>query len=583
MELKELYIKNLGIIEDLVWQPSSGLNIITGETGAGKSLIIEALDLLFFSKADESSIRHGSNQAIIEAYFSLDHPTPAAIYTLFKERAIEYDHNELLVEAQIRRQGRSIYRINSIVVPKSVLGEIGKAIIDMHTQSQHLALFDPANHLDILDAFGDIKDTKTQFGAKLATLNKLQSTKKTLEKEAGDTERRRDFLAYEIDELTHAGLQAGEDEALEVELHKLASAEKIRELGHRLHLILTGGVDTDSLSAIDCCGQGLMIALQLSQLDNRFSSVVEEITRINTSLEDLGHDIGRFIDEIDNSDARLEEVENRLEALKTLKKKYRKDIDGLITYSELARQELEKLENIPINLEKLEAEISETKIELAKLAITMHDSRISAARKLESYVNSELSDLGMNGMKFSVLFEKEQDDINGLPISQDRKLAYSKIGIDRIVFTASTNPGEPLKPLHDVASTGEASRFTLAVKNALAQTDSTPILIFDEIDIGVGGRCGEVIGKKLWSLARHHQVICITHLPQIAAFADSHYRVIKVAENERHTTQIATLHSHDSATELAEMLSSKNYSDEAMQAAIDLVRKASEWKNREAK
>ncbi|NLE90675.1 MAG: DNA repair protein RecN, partial [Dehalococcoidales bacterium] len=178
---------------------------------------------------------------------------------------------------------------------------------------------------------------------------------------------------------------------------------------------------------------------------------------------------------------------------------------------------------------------------------------------------------------------KEQDDINGLPISQDRKLAYSKIGIDRIVFTASTNPGEPLKPLHDVASTGEASRFTLAVKNALAQTDSTPILIFDEIDIGVGGRCGEVIGKKLWSLARHHQVICITHLPQIAAFADSHYRVIKVAENERHTTQIATLHSHDSATELAEMLSSKNYSDEAMQAAIDLVRKASEWKNREAK
>jgi len=291
--------------------------------------------------------------------------------------------------------------------------------------------------------------------------------------------------------------------------------------------------------------------------------------QINANLEDLGHEISRYNDNIDTSGARLEEVENRLDTLKNLKKKYNKNIEQLIEFRDEAAGELEKLESIPANLKKLDTEIESEKLKMAALAVKMHDARKAAARQLEKSVNNELSELGMSGVAFAILIENEEDEQNGLPVSENMKLAYNKNGTDIITFTAS-------------ASTGEASRFTLAVKNSLAQTDSVPIMIFDEIDIGVGGRSGEVIGKKLWSLSRHHQIICITHLPQIAVFADQHFRVTKVAGEERNTSQIDLLDEREHLQELAEMLSSKEYSDQAMEAADDLCRKAAMWKKSQA-
>jgi len=582
VKLSELRIKSLGIIEELVWQPEDGLNIITGETGAGKSLIVEALDILFFSRADELVIRHGANQASIEAYFSLESPVPASLQAILEEKEIEIDSDGLLIETQIRKQGRSTYRVNATPVPKSIVSQFGCISIDMHTQAQHLTLFNQANHLDILDDFGHIGEYKKLFGEMLSRLNKLHADRKTVERDALETERRRDFITYQINELNRADLKAGEDLSLEAELQTLASAEKIKELGQRLHIVITGGVDNESVSALDCCGQGLELSTQLSYLDSHFSSIAEQLEQINANLEDLGHEISRYNDNIDTSGARLEEVENRLDTLKNLKKKYNKNIEQLIEFRDEAAGELEKLESIPVNLKKLDTEIESVKLKMAALAVKMHDARKAAARQLEKSVNKELSELGMSGVAFAILIENEEDEQNGLPVSENMKLAYNKNGTDIITFTASTNPGEPQKPLQNIASTGEASRFTLAVKNSLAQTDSVPIMIFDEIDIGVGGRSGEVIGKKLWSLSRHHQIICITHLPQIAVFADQHFRVTKVAGEERNTSQIDLLDEREHLQELAEMLSSKEYSDQAMEAADDLCRKAAMWKKSQA-
>lgn len=581
MKLSELRINSFGIIDCIEWQPGPGLNIITGETGAGKSLIVDALDVLFFSRADETAIRHGSKQASIEADYSFESPLPLKLCRLLSERGIEYDQDGLIFEAQIKKQGRSNFRINSTPVPKAVMSRIGEIIIDMHTQAQHLALFNPSNHLEILDAFGNVGQYKKRFEDKLADLHKLQVEKRSVEKEAEETERRRDFLSYQVKELIDADLKTGEEANLEAELQTLASAERIRELGLRLNLVLNGGAESDAASALDACSHGIELSRQLTRLDNKFSHVADELETITTNLQDLSREIARYVENIDVSGARLEEVEIRLGLLKTLRKKYNRNIEGLIAFRDETIAQLQNLENIPVNLKKLEEEIEQTKTEMADLATEMHRLRQEAAKKLERSVNKELLELDMNSVVFAVLFENTEEDPDGLPDRHGRFIAYNKNGIDKIIFTASTNPGEPQKPLHNIASTGEASRFTLAVKNALAQTDSVPVLIFDEIDIGVGGRSGEVIGKKLWALARHHQVICITHLPQIAAFADNHYRVTKVSDGDRNTSHITPLDNDDRLKELAEMLSSKKYSPEAIQAAGDLYRTASGWKKKQ--
>ncbi|MDD2251860.1 MAG: DNA repair protein RecN [Dehalococcoidales bacterium] len=581
MELSELRINSFGIIGCIEWQPGPGLNIITGETGAGKSLIVDALDILFFSKADETVIRHGSTQATIEADCSFGCQLPAKIRELLTERGIEYDQDSLIFEAQIKKQGRSNFRVNSTPIPKSLMSRFGEIIIDMHTQAQHLTLFNPINHLEILDAFGNVNESKKHFEDKLAALHKLLATKSFVEKEVEETERKRDFLNYQVKELTDAELKTGEEADLEAELQTLASAERIHELGQRLNLVLNGGADSYAASALDACGQGIELSRQLTRLDASFSQIADELEKITTNLQDLSHEIVRYVENIDVSGARLEEVEIRLGLLKTLKKKYNRNIEGLIAFRDETLAQLQNLENIPINLKRLEHEIEQTKAEMAELATEMHRLRKEAAKNLESSVNRELLELDMNSVVFSVLFEDTQEDPEGLPDGNGRFVAYNKNGTDKIIFTASTNPGEPQKPLHSIASTGEASRFTLAIKNALAQTDSVPVLIFDEIDIGVGGRSGEIIGKKLWALARHHQVICITHLPQIAAFADNHYRVTKEGDGDRNTSNIMLLGDDEKLKELAEMLSSKNYSSEAVQAARELYRMATDWKNKQ--
>jgi DNA repair protein RecN (Recombination protein N) len=578
VKLTAVNIINLGIIEEVEWQPKSGLNIITGETGAGKSLIIESLDTLLFSKADESLIRHGADETSVEAYFTLDQQAPKELYSLLTDRGIEIDDDILIVETRIKRQGRSIYRVNGVSVPRSLLSQIGQQIIDLHTQTQHLALFNASNHMAMLDSFGRNEELIKEYKKNLEVLKKLVSSKETLEKNADETKKQRDYLAYQVEELTNANLKPGEDIELEAELITLANAEKIRELCNGLHLALSGGIHGNSTSALDYCNQGLDLSTRLARLDNSFAKVSEELISVITAIEDTNQGILRYLDGIDASDSRLEETGNRLEAIKALKRKYNKNIEELIAYKIETGIVLEELENIPLNISQLQKEIDTAKINLTASAIKLHESRKAAARKLEKSVNEELLELDMGGMDFSVVFEHQADEENGLTFIDGKKVAYNKSGIDNIYFAASTNPGEPLKPLQNIASTGEASRFTLAVKNVLAKSDSVPIIIFDEIDIGVGGRSGEVIGKKLWKLARHHQVVCITHLPQIAVFADCHYRVKKITQNDRNTSQVQKLSESERLQELAEMLLSKTHSSKGQQAAADLVSQAKEWK-----
>ncbi len=579
MELKELCIKNLGIIEDLTWQPSSGLNIITGETGAGKSLIIESLDILFFSKADDSLIRHGADSASVEAYFSFNHMYPKSVAEILNKRKIECDTQELIVEAHLRRQGRSVFRINGTPVPKTFLATVGQLIIDLHTQTQHLTLFNASNHLEILDSFAHVEELKKEYISRLNDYQRLLNEKKALDATANDIQKQRDFVAWQVEELGNAELKYGEDSELEAEYKTLASAENIRDLGQELHQTLTGGTNSEFNSVIDSCGRSLEISEKLASFDTYFSPITGDLIKIYETLEDIGKNIRRYLDNIDTTGERLEEVAHRLEHLKALKRKYNRDIKGLIELYSNLKAELEKLENIPITLNKLGDEIKKAKTGLTHTAIVLSETRKKAAIKLAANVNKELNELEMAGMNFNIGFDYEVDTENGLILYNAQPVAFNKHGIDKVSFVASTNPGEPLKPLQNIASTGEASRFTLAIKNVLAQTDSVPIIILDEIDIGIGGRSGGIIGKKIWALSRHHQVICITHLAQIAVFADSHFKVEKTTDRNRNVTQVQKLDDSKRLQELAEMLLSKAHSEKGLQAASDLSVKASEWKN----
>lgn len=568
-------MRDFAIIEQAAWSPRPGFNVITGETGAGKSLVVDAVEALLTGRLEEDSIRHGASEASIEGVFDISKCTdPVSLKRLLEDSGLEPDDPTLIVTCTLRRQGRTITRLNGHAVPRTQAQLIGRLLVDIHGQSQHLSLLDTQTHLDFLDGYAGVVVLRTRFGAKVLELQALEKEIAVLSQKAQDRVQREELLRFQVDEIIRANLREGEDEELERERNLLTHTEKLRGYCQEMIGMLEGeqgGAVLDNLRAV------LQPMKKLAGFDSSMNKPAETLEGAYFNLEEVVREITAYADRLESDPQRLAELEMRYELLRQLKRKYGASIPAILEKKDALGQELDSIGH---SSEKLDVLKSQRTVLLAELGLQARDlssKRLKASKSLAQAVKGHLAELGMEGVDFSVDISIVPDPA-GLPLPDGSYAAYCPSGIDRVEFLASTNPGEPLRPLVRIASTGEISRFTLALKTALADADRVPILIFDEIDIGVGGRSGDIIGRKLWLLGCHHQVICVTHLPQIAAFGDAHFNVRKVVADSHTVSRLETLEGEPRIRELALMLSGTPVTEAASRNAREFVQRADTWK-----
>jgi DNA repair protein RecN (Recombination protein N) len=577
--LVELRVKNLGIIEDINWRLDDGLNIITGETGAGKSLVIDAVELLLAGKADEEVIRHGADQAQIEGVFSLSpQENLASLQELLAEKELAADEDTLVIDCQLRRRSPDIIRVNGHAVPKAFLRQIGGLLVDIHGQSDHLSLFDSNSHLDFLDSYAHTLELRQDFNAKAKELNKVEQELKALEKDEQERARREEFLRFQLEEISRAQLKEGEEPELERERGILASAEKLKAVSYEAYRALyEEDASGQAKPALDKLNEAALAIKKLVEIDPSLKEQLGFLEETIDGLTETARSLRAYSDGLEYDPNRLEEIESRLELIRGLKRKYGQSISEVLAYLTKAQKELDEVSNSAERSARLKETAAALKEGMGKLAYQLSGKRAKAAEKLMTEVKKELNDLNMSQVEFRVSLSQGKDE-GGIPLPDGQSYAFGNEGVDTAEFMASTNPGEPLKPLAKIASTGELSRFTLALKGALSEADHIPVLIFDEIDIGVGGRSGEIIGKKLSSLAQNHQVVCVTHLPQIAAFADAHFSVHKELAGARTLSLLESIEDEARLKELAIMLGGAHYTETALNNARELMHKAENWK-----
>ena len=574
--LLELKVQDFGIIEDMDWALRPGLNVITGETGAGKSLVVDAIEALLLGKLDESAIRHGANEAKIEGVFSIDGKADCSRLTgILSENGIEPD-DTLAISCGLRRQGRGVIRINGQAVTKALLRKVGDLLIDIHGQSEHLSLLDTKYHIDVLDAYAHTLDARNDFGAKATELRQTEQQLKALAEDKRSQAQREEFLRFQIDEIAQAKLNEGEEEALAQERKVLSSTEKLKALSDEAYQSLCTDDSSSGGAALERLSEAVRALKKSVELDPSLKPQLEALEDATFRMEDAARDIRSYGESLEHDPRRLEEIELRLELISKLKKKYGQGIAEVLAYLAKAEKELESITHSSerqIELEELRSSLMD---EMGRVAVAMSQARAGAAKRLVAAVGAELKELNMAQVDFDIAITQEKS-VDGLPC-RGEIYKFDDKGIDYVEFMASTNPGEPVQPLARIASTGEMSRFTLALKGAISEADDIPIMIFDEIDIGVGGRSGEVIGWKLWRLARNRQVICITHLPQIAAYADSHHVVHKEAHEGRTVSVIESVEGDRRVKEIAAMLAGLRLDDSSLKSAREFLRMAEKRK-----
>lgn len=565
--LIELYIKNLAVIEETRIALKPGLTIVSGEEGSGKSLLVDALCLLLGGRASTALIRSGASTAFVEGIFWVS-PDDKSLTTALHEAGIEIESDgTLILSREVQEQGRSIARANGKAVPLTLLRELGQRLMDIHSQMEHLSLLNPQHQLYILDSYAHLLKDRDYLEGKVAELNSKAQKLTTLTGEKAQS--RCELLEYQISEIGSADVRPGEDESLQQERQVLQRAQTIKEECYAAYAALYAD-DRSATSLVHYAARALQGTVSIDpalqqQLNTLESAMVE--------LEQTARELRCYADALAFRSDRLEQIEQRLELLRHLKSKYGPTLENVIEFADRGREELESIQAQQAQRCYLEEKRRMLEIEVAEHALELSRARQDSARGLTEIVNEELADLGMPWARFDISLRQEEHS-DGLPTPQG-KYSYNQYGIDRIEFLASTNPGEPLKPLAEIASGGETCRFMLALKSSLQSTDPVPLLVFDEIDIGIGGRSAHIVGRRLAALACSRQVICITHLPQIACFGQNHYRVLKEVVSGRAVTRIECLEERPRVEELAVMLGSKG-NGHMLQSAEELLRRAKE-------
>ncbi|MFO7622835.1 MAG: DNA repair protein RecN [Anaerolineales bacterium] len=550
--LSELSIENFAIIDHLELHFTPGLVTFTGETGAGKSIIIDAVEVLLGGRAEAVMIRSEAERAIIEAVFEIPEAIQPQLMAILEREALLEEKNRVTLGREIRRNGRNVARVNGRNVNTALLTEIGELLVDVHGQSEHLSLLRVRKHLQLLDSYANAEDSLADYRK---TYRRLQSVRRSLEElrqAESDAARRTDLLSYQINEIEAARLQPGEEDELKEERNRLANAEGLATLAQEAVQILDEGMP-EAASITDLLGNVTHAISSLSKLDPSQETLAEQSQVLFENLADLTRSLRLYQESIEFNPKRLDQVEERLGLLHNLKRKYGKTLEEVLQYATQARQQLDTILHAGEKILQLESEEAELLQTLAEKGQRLSEIRRSASAQLARAVEAELADLHMNGARFEVDF-KQRLDPEGVTLQDGSRVAFDASGIEQVEFLVAPNPGEGLKPLVKIASGGETSRLMLALKNVLTRADQIPTLIFDEIDQGIGGRVGTVVGLKLWNLGRMHQVLCVTHLPQLAAFGDQHFQVAKHVQEGRTHTVVEALTREKRLLELAQMM-----------------------------
>ena len=550
--LAEITIRNFAIIDEVTLRLAPGLNILTGETGAGKSIIVDAVSTVLGERVSQDVVRAGESGALIEAFFELNHASQAAIEPLLRaEELLGDDPACLVLSREIRSGGRSIARVNGRATAVGLVHQLGELLVDIHGQTEHLSLLRVPEHISLLDRFARLTGERARMAELVGQLQQVRAEMHALREDSRARTRRLERLQYEVQEIRDARLVLGEEEELRAERTRLANAERLIELTSSAYQAIYAA-EGETPAAADLLGQSLQFLTELERIDPSLRRTREQAEALAAELEDLAHSLRQYRDSIEYNPRRLEQVEERLALIASLKRKYGATIAEIKAYGERAAAELAKLSGGEERLAELEERQAELLEQAARLASQLSDLRRQAAVRLAAEVEAQLADLAMERARFEVAFSQREAE-DGLPVN-GRRLAFDRTGVDHVEFMLAPNVGEPMRPLARIASGGENSRLMLAIKTVLSTADDTPTLIFDEIDTGIGGRIGNVIGEKLASLAKHHQVLCVTHLPQLAAYADEHLRVGKEVVADRTRTVVQSLTQEQRLEELAAML-----------------------------
>ena len=550
--LTELRINNFAIIDHLALQFDQGLITFTGGTGAGKSIIIDAVETVLGGRVDTTMIRAGAERAAIEGDFRISPTVRVPLRAILTREDFQDDEDYVTLGREIRRKGRNVAHINGRSVSLSLLREVGDYLVDVHGQSEHLSLLRVRQHLRLLDSFANATLLLTAYQETYQNLRRVRRDLERLSEAERDVARRVDLLRYQINEIKAANLRPDEEDNLREERNRLANAESLASMAQEALFVLDEG-DPETQAITDLLGLVVEALSQLARVDPSQVQLHERSQAMFDNLTEIATALRGYMESVEFNPRRLEQVEGRLDLIYNLKRKYGDSIAEVLVFAKDAEGELEDITQSEERIADLEVEEVTLLSKLAEEGQALSEVRHAAAEALSGTLEAELDELQMSGAQFAVDFQIRPDS-NGVMLEDGQQVAFDANGLESVQFLVAPNPGEGLKPLAKIASGGEMSRLMLALKNVLAQADLTPTLIFDEIDQGIGGRIGAVVGRKLWRLAQQHQVLCITHLPQLAAYGGQHYRVLKQVRDGRTSTQVTSLENEARLRELAQML-----------------------------
>ncbi len=555
--LQQLYIKNIALIEELNLELGSGYNVLSGETGAGKSIIIDSLNLVLGERADKELVRTGTQKARIEGIFNIDNNV--AVHEILKENDIDFEDGILIIARELSLDGKSVCRVNGNAVTLSLLKKIADKLADIHGQHEHQLLLNKDTHLDFLDSFGRDEIFIQKENVRIA-YTYYKSCLDKLNGDWGTQEERNDriqMLEFQIDEIEKAQISVGQEEELKNRAEILKNADKIKDGFKEANRLISDNALSEIRSACNSLSKVIYADEQYETLFGRLESAFYE-------LEDISDEINNQINYIEDDPYELERIEDRLNLIKKLYRKYGAGEDAILKYYDEACEELEQLINAEKTISELEKQAEHFKIEYYRQADKLSEIRHDVAISFEDRIKKELSDLGMKNATLEVDFVENE--------------SISAIGYDDVEFLFSANTGEPVKPLSKIISGGEMSRFMLAMKSVAADDVMLPTMVFDEIDTGISGSGAQVVAEKIAGLSKRHQVIAITHLPQLASMADNHFLIKKFSDGERTHTEIINMDNEQRKKEIARLAGGME-TELAIKRAEEILKQANEFKN----